>query len=181
MITYYVSPDMRILFIGINPHPGSYKRGVPFSNNKTFWYLLNRAGLLRERIEDLRTDDGLREIYASRFNRVYGYGLVNMVDRPSTDVTGLHKNEELPGRERIHRIIGEQRPRVVCFVGKMTYQRFAGVRACTYGWQTPIVQSKIYVMHTPLRGYAHVRIQELQEVLVEAGRLDDSSSGRSSV
>ena len=48
MIAYKTSKNAKILFVGINPHPGSYRRGVPFSNNKMFWYLLNRAGLLDE-------------------------------------------------------------------------------------------------------------------------------------
>ena len=126
-------------------------------------------------------DGTLKEIYTSRFNQVYGYGLVNVVDRPSTDVTGLRKNEELPGRERVRRIIGEYHPQVVCFVGKITYQLFAGVRTCAYGWQLPIVQSRIYVMHSPLRGYAHVRIQELQEIFIETNHLDSRSSSRNGV
>jgi len=41
MIEYRVARNVRILFVGINPNPGSYTRGVPFSNNETFWYLLN--------------------------------------------------------------------------------------------------------------------------------------------
>ena len=42
MIEYRFARNLRILFVGINPHPGSDARGVPFSNNKTFWYLVNR-------------------------------------------------------------------------------------------------------------------------------------------
>ena len=54
MIAYKISKNAKILFVGINPHPGSYRRGVPFSNNKMFWYLLNRAGLLDEAERDLK-------------------------------------------------------------------------------------------------------------------------------
>jgi TDG/mug DNA glycosylase family protein len=36
MIAYKTSKNAKILFVGINPHPGSYRRGVPFSNNKMF-------------------------------------------------------------------------------------------------------------------------------------------------
>ncbi len=42
MIRYKLSTGVKILFIGINPHYGSFRRRVPFSNNKMFWYLLNR-------------------------------------------------------------------------------------------------------------------------------------------
>ena len=54
MIRYrYKNP--KILFVGINPHPGSFSRSVPFSNNKMFWYLLSDAGLLKETRDELRT------------------------------------------------------------------------------------------------------------------------------
>ena len=48
MIAYKISKNARILFVGINPHPGSYRRSVPFSNNKMFWYLLNRSVYFRK-------------------------------------------------------------------------------------------------------------------------------------
>ena len=67
MIKYKVSKNARILFVGINPHPGSYRRGVPFSNNKMFWYLLNRAGLLDEVEIDLKSDKSLKHIYDKKF------------------------------------------------------------------------------------------------------------------
>ena len=67
MIAYKTSKDARVLFVGINPHPGSYRRGVPFSNNKMFWYLLNRAGLLQEAEKDLRNDQSLKRIYEGKF------------------------------------------------------------------------------------------------------------------
>ena len=41
----YRYKNARILFVGINSHFGSFDRGVPFSNNKMFWYLLSDATL----------------------------------------------------------------------------------------------------------------------------------------
>jgi double-stranded uracil-DNA glycosylase len=77
--------------MGINPHPGSYRRGVPFSNNKMFWYLLNRAGLLREVESDLRNDQHLKRIYDNKFLPQYGLNFVNLVDRPTVNVTELKR------------------------------------------------------------------------------------------
>ena len=70
-----------------------------------FWYLLSQAGLIAEKREELRNDEMLKRIYQEKFNAVYGLGLVNIFDRPTRDVTQLTKGEELPGRERIFRII----------------------------------------------------------------------------
>jgi hypothetical protein len=38
----------KILFVGINPHPGSFRRGVPFSNNKMFWICFLTQGSSRK-------------------------------------------------------------------------------------------------------------------------------------
>lgn len=53
----------QLLFVGINPHEGSFNCGIPFSNNKMFWYLLSRAGIISETIDELRDDQNLKKIY----------------------------------------------------------------------------------------------------------------------
>lgn len=160
----YQFRNAKLLFVGINPHHGSYSRGVPFSNNKMFWYLLNRAGVIKEDVKDLKDDRKLKEIYENKFNKVYKLGLVNVIDRPSRDVTELKKEEEKSGQKRLDRIIKNQRPEVVCFVGKIAYEKYSGLKKFLFGWQDDICSSRIYVMHFPLRGRADVRIKELKEV-----------------
>ncbi len=43
-------------------------------------------------------------------------------------------------------------PKVVCFVGRMTYTKFTGNNDFEFGWQENIGNSKAYVMHFPMRG-----------------------------
>lgn len=154
----------KILFVGINPHPGSFSRRVPFSNNKMFWYLLSDAGLLKEKRNELRDDTTLKRIYKEKFNRIYGLGFVNIIDRPTRDITKIKKNEELPGRKKISRIIRTEMPKIVCFIGKVTYEKYTGSKNFFFGWQESIDESKVFVMHAPLRGEAIVRIRELEEI-----------------
>lgn len=168
MINYFYEKP-KLLFIGINPHHGSFERGVPFSNNKLFWYLLSAAGLIEESRDELRDDAALKLMYQTKFNPVYRLGLVNVVDRPSRDVSELKKGEEAIGREKINEIIATEKPAVVCFVGKVTFQKYAGQKNVDYGWQDGIADSKIFVMHFPLRGDAATRVRELQEVKLAAG------------
>jgi double-stranded uracil-DNA glycosylase len=164
MILYrYKKP--RILFVGINPHFGSFKRGVPFSNNKMFWYLLSDAGVLKEQRDELRDDEALKRIYKEKFNIIYGLGFVNIIKRPTRDITGLRKGEELPGRRKITRIIKTEVPIVVCFIGKVAYEKFVGSKDFSFGWQEPINKSRVFVMHFPLRGRAVIRTRELKEVV----------------
>ena len=152
------------MFVGINPHPGSYRRGIPFSNNKMFWYLLNRSGIIDEDIEDLRNDKSLMRLYKDRFANVYNLNFTNIITRPSHDVSQLKRGEENSGRRRILRLISTNKPRVVCFIGKVTYSKFVGHNDFDFGWQNDICGSKAYVMHFPIRGRAEVRVRELKEV-----------------
>ncbi len=168
MIKYQLSRNLKILFVGINPHPGSAKRGVPFSNNKMFWYLLSDAGLIAESRQELRDDVALKQLYARRFTKQYHLGLINLIDRPTRTVAQLKKAEAEPGRERLLAVIKRYKPRVVCFVGKFTYCLFAQVSACSYGWQQSVGVSKIYVMHAPHHGLAIVRVREFREQMREA-------------
>ena len=165
MIRYKISDNAKILFVGINPHHGSFRRGVPFSNNKTFWYLLNRAGVLAENESDLRSDSGLKNMYESRFLQHYGLNFVNLINYPTTQVTELNRGDELRGVRRVRQLIAKHRPRVVCFVGRITYHKYLGHSSFRFGWQKPIGVSQIFVMHFPIRGAAAVRIRELKRIL----------------
>jgi len=165
MIKYQVGPGLKILFIGVNPHPGSDRRGVPFSNNKMFWYLLSDAGLLDESREFLKDDKNLKDLFLHKFKKEYHFGTLNVVNRASRRASELKKEEALPGRKRILAAIYKYKPQVVCFVGKITYNLFSELKKFSYGWQQDIAFSKIYVMHTPLHGAPQVRIKELKELL----------------
>lgn len=161
---HYSYKQPKILFVGINPHFGSFDRGVPFSNNKSFWYLLSDAGIIQEKRDELRDDESLRRMYTKKFNAVYRLGFVNIIDRPTRDVSELKKGEELPGRKQISRIIKTEMPKVVCFIGKITYEKYTGSKDFSFGWQNSINGAKIFVMHFPLRGEAVVRIRELRKI-----------------
>ncbi len=160
----------KLLFVGINPHHGSYARGIPFSNNKLFWYLLAHSGILPESRDELRDDNILRRVYRSRFGGGEGLGFVNMVDRPSHDVTELKPGEEIRGRSRLLRAIRNECPRVVCFIGKIAYEKFSGSKAFDFGWQANIGDSRVFVMHFPQHGPAAVRVRELR-IAAKAARI----------
>jgi TDG/mug DNA glycosylase family protein len=130
-----------------------------------FWYLLSDAGILKEKRNELRNDEELRRIYKEKFNGIYRLGFVNIINRPTRDITGLKPGEELPGRRRISRIIKTEKPPVVCFIGKVSYEKFIGSKDFSFGWQEPINKSRIFVMHFPLRGEAIVRTGELRKVM----------------
>jgi len=165
MIEYKTSRNAKILFVGINPHPGSFRRGVPFSNNKMFWYLLSRAGLIDESEEELKNDAILKRVYDEKFSSCYQLNFLNLIDRPTVDVTELRKGEEKMGVERLLKHLREKEPKVVCFIGKISLNTFQATRKCDWGWQPDIEGVKAYLMHFPIRGSAEIRVKELREIL----------------
>lgn len=160
----YIYKRPTILFVGINPHPGSFSRGVPFSNNKLFWYLLSKAGLLEETRDELRDDVALKRVYEEKFNAIYRLGFVNIINRATRDVSELKRGEEIAGRKKISRIIRTEKPQIVCFIGRVTYKKYTGSDDFSFGWQQTVYGSKVFVMHFPLRGKASVRVRELRRV-----------------
>jgi TDG/mug DNA glycosylase family protein len=163
MIKYKISKNAAILFVGINPHFGSYKRGVPFSNNKMFWYLLSEAGIIKETREFLRDDASLKKLYTV-ISKKYKINFINIIDKPTKNVSQLKKGEETKGVKRLYRIIRQKKPKLVCFIGKVTFNKFKGDNKFRFGVQGKISNSIIYVMHFPIRGYASIRIKELKNV-----------------
>jgi TDG/mug DNA glycosylase family protein len=150
-----------VLFVGINPHPGSYKRGIPFSNNKLFWYLLAEAGFLPFTRRQLSDDKFLKYVFESIGN--YNISFVNIIDRPTNSTSSLIKGEEIPGIKRLLQIIKNYKPRIVVFVGKITYKAFSK-KDYDFGWQQDLFNSKVYVMHFPTRGPKLERIADLLEI-----------------
>jgi TDG/mug DNA glycosylase family protein len=89
--------------------------------------------LLQEPESDLKNDQLLKEIYDKKFLPEYGLNFVNLVDRPTMDVSELRKGEEQEGVRRALRIIRTYRPKVVCFIGKITFKTFYNSRKCDWG------------------------------------------------
>lgn len=170
VIKYNVPYRASVLFVGINPHPGSDRHGIPFSNNRNFWYNLSRAGLIHNSVEELKDDRNLMRVYTEDFPGIYGYGFMNIVDRPTVNTTLLQKGEEVAGVRRIQQEIVEKKPLVVCFIGKVTYSKFSGENGFNLGFQeSRIDDSAVYISSFPIRGLNSTRVAEMAEL----GRIVD--------
>jgi TDG/mug DNA glycosylase family protein len=104
---------VRALFVGINPGIRSAQTGHHFAGySNRFWKLLFESGLVPERITC--EDDGrLPE---------WGYGITNLVARPSPGIGDLAPGEYEAGRSRLFRKVRRYRPEVVVLVGVTLYR-----------------------------------------------------------
>ena len=108
-----IRPGLDVLFVGINPGVQSALTGHHFAGfSNRFWKLLHESGLVPEPVT-ARDDVRLPE---------WGYGVTNLVARPSPGIDDLKPSEYLEGWKTLERKIKRYRPRLVAFVGVTPYR-----------------------------------------------------------
>jgi TDG/mug DNA glycosylase family protein len=108
-----LAPDLRILFVGINPGVRSAVTGHHFAGfSNRFWKLLADSRLVPEPITFV--DDGrLPE---------WGLGITNLIARPSPGIDDLRPAEYAEGWRTLERKIAKYRPQIVALVGVTLYR-----------------------------------------------------------
>lgn len=103
-----IRPGLSILFVGINPGVRSAITGHHFAGySNRFWKLLCDSGLVPEPIgykDDLRLPE-------------WGYGITNLIARPSPGIDTLKPAEYVAARDALARKVRRHKPSVVAFVG----------------------------------------------------------------
>jgi double-stranded uracil-DNA glycosylase len=108
-----IRPGVRVLFVGINPGVRSALTGHHFAGySNRFWKLLHESGLVDEPIV-WRDDDRLHE---------WGFGITNLVARPSPGIGDLRPREYLDGWRTLAAKVRRYRPQVLALVGVTLYR-----------------------------------------------------------
>ncbi len=108
-----IKPGVRVLFVGINPGVRSAVTGHHFAGySNRFWNLLWESRLVPERVTHL-DDDRLHE---------WGFGMTNLVARPSPGIDDLRPAEYVAGWSALERKIRKYRPAIVALVGVTLYR-----------------------------------------------------------
>ena len=148
---------MRVLLVGINPGVRSSLTGHHFAGySNRFWKLLYESGLVPEPIT--AEDDGrLPE---------WGFGVTNIVPRPTPGIDTLTAREYVEGRVRLRRKILRHRPAVVAMVGVTVFRGMFPARKgpVTLGVQPErIGDSAIFVLPNPSGRNANYSYGEMLE------------------
>jgi double-stranded uracil-DNA glycosylase len=108
-----IKPGVRVLFVGINPGVRSALTGHHFAGySNRFWKLLFESGLVSTPIT-CEQDDRLPG---------FGFGITNLIARPSPGIDDLSPAEYVEGWKILHRKIRRYRPRIVALVGVTLYR-----------------------------------------------------------
>jgi double-stranded uracil-DNA glycosylase len=132
-----------VLFVGINPGIRSSLTGHHFAGfSNRFWILLFESGLLPERVT-YKDDDRLPE---------FGYGITNIVPRPTPGIDTIAPAEYVAGRARLRRKIARYRPSIVAMVGVTVFRAMFPERkgAVRLGLQSErIGDTDVFVLPNP--------------------------------
>jgi double-stranded uracil-DNA glycosylase len=153
---------VRVLFVGINPGVRSAETGHHFAGySNRFWKLLYDSRLVPEPLT--YEDDGrLPE---------FGYGITNIVARPSPGMNDLRPEEYRHGARVLMRKIEKFKPEILAVVGVTVYRALltslgntqAARRPIGLGRQKPpaAIPAKVFVLPNPSGRNANYSYDEM--------------------
>jgi double-stranded uracil-DNA glycosylase len=137
-----VRPPLRVLFVGINPGLRSALIGHHFAGySNQFWKLLFESGLVPERLRP-EDDERLSD---------WGYGLTNLIARPTGGISDLTRDEYVKGLRLLRRKIRRWRPEMVALVGVTLFRAlFEHRQPVAFGLQAERLEgARVFVLPNP--------------------------------
>ncbi|UFU00446.1 G/U mismatch-specific DNA glycosylase [Radiobacillus kanasensis] len=152
----HIQENLKVLFIGFNPSIRSAETGHHFANpNNRFWNILFEAGLTPKKFPP-EEDAKLLE---------FGYGLTNIVARPTKEAAEITKEEYQEGALELQRKIIKYKPKVLCFVGKGVYEEYSKNRRVQWGiQQNPIMPGVVEFVAPSSSGLVRMKQQDIVEI-----------------
>jgi double-stranded uracil-DNA glycosylase len=150
-----IGPDVRVLFVGINPGIRSALTGHHFAGfSNRFWKLLYESRLVPDPIgyeDDVRLPE-------------WGYGITNIVPRATPGIDTLEKEEYVAGRVRLRRKVLRYRPAVIAAIGVTVFRAMFPERrgAVALGLQPErIGDAAVFVLPNPSGRNANYSYKEM--------------------
>ena len=163
-----LAPDLRVLFVGINPGRVSAAARAHFANPRNdFWRLLHAAGLTARLYEPHEQFALLEE----------GIGVTNAAYRTTPGSSDLRREDFAGSAERLERIAHELRPAWLAFVGKEAYRGTFGTRAGLGVQERKLDQTKLFVLPSTSPANAAVPWDERLRWFSKLAGLVSSASG----
>jgi TDG/mug DNA glycosylase family protein len=164
-----LGPDLRLLFVGINPGLWTAATQTHFAHPVNRFY----PALLRAGIIDLPLDAaaGMDEEDRAYF-RSRGLGITNLVRRATVRADELTAEELRAGGERLLDLVTRLRPRVVAVAGITAYRQAFGDRKAVVGRQPRLLgEAVLWVVPNPSGLNAHHTVASLAEAYAEPARV----------
>ena len=163
-----LGPDVRLLFVGINPGLWTAATQTHFAHPvNRFYPALLKAGILPEPIDAAAgMTDADRATVLAR-----GVGITNLVRRATARADELTAEELRAGAAALVATAERVRPRVVAVAGITAYRSAFGVRLAMPGRQPePLAGATLWVVPNPSGLNAHETVASLAEAYAAPAR-----------
>ena len=160
-------PDLRLLFVGINPGLWTAATRTHFAHPANRFYpALLLAGIITEPISP---SDGMTDADRDRL-RARGIGITNLVRRATARASELTDEELRAGGQELVATVARVRPQVVAVAGITAYRSAFGVRKAVAGRQPePLEGAEVWVVPNPSGLNAHETVTTLAEAYRRVG------------
>jgi double-stranded uracil-DNA glycosylase len=144
-----IAPGLKVVFVGINPGLYTAAIGHHFGRpGNRFWPALHAAGITPR----LFTPYDERELIA------LGYGITNVVPRPTAAASALSEREIIAGGRRLQAKVRRYRPRLVAVLGLSAYRTaFCQPHAALGRQPQALAGAALWVLPNPSGLNAHFR------------------------
>jgi TDG/mug DNA glycosylase family protein len=151
-----VSPDLRVLFCGINPGTRSGELGLHFARpGNRFWKLLYAGGF---------TESVLLPAEQHILPKL-GVGITNLVGRVTAAASELTVTELRAGATQLEAKVGVLRPRCVAVLGLQAYRTAFGSPGATIGPQPELIAgARLWLLPNPSGLQARYQMPEMNEM-----------------
>jgi TDG/mug DNA glycosylase family protein len=161
-----LAPDLRVVFVGINPGRVSAAARAHFANPRNdFWRLLHAAHLTSRLYQPQDQFSLLGE----------GVGVTNAAYRTTPGSGDLRRADFAGSADRLERIARELRPRWLAFVGKEAYRGAFGERPVLGLQDRTLGDTKLFVLPSTSPANAAVPWEERLRWFSELAELSSAS------
>jgi TDG/mug DNA glycosylase family protein len=163
-----IAPDLKVLFVGINPGLYSAATGHHFARpGNRFWPALHLAGFTQRKLEPAEQAELLKG----------GYGITNLVNRGTATADELAPAEFVKGRRRLAGKVRRYRPRVVAFLGVGAYCHAFACNQAKVGQQPETFEgAEVWLLPNPSGLNANYQLPQLVQLFRRLWQ--QSSTGR---
>ena len=164
-----MAPDLRVLFVGINPSLRSAEVGHHFARpGNRFWATLHASGWTPSRMGP--EEDG--DLPA------HGVGVTNLVSRPTRAAAELTEQELRDGAKELEQTVRLYEPTLVAIVGLTAYRIAFDRPRAGVGLQVGEIGGRpVWVLPNPSGLNARYRPARLAQLYAEARRFADALGG----
>jgi len=145
---------LKILFVGTSPGEKSARIGHYFAgHSNVFWKLMYESNLTNVL---LKTVDDKKMLN-------FGYGLTDVVKKPTKTVSDIKQGYTINSTRRINRTLNLFKPKIVAFVGKMGFRIYSQNQysKLEYGFQYKYHDVRVYLVpSTSGQSYADTKYDE---------------------